>query len=75
MKLHRPMGTMAKSTSTFFLGGYLFAATTIFFLGLMSTHFGLLIATEIFLVACILLLAFGTVGYAIRQSQLQEQHA
>ncbi len=65
IKQYRPMGTLEKSTATFFLGGYLFAASTIFILGWMTTHAGLLIASEIFISLCLILLLCGVGGFIL----------
>ncbi|CAG9296798.1 MFS transporter [Celerinatantimonas diazotrophica] len=65
LKQHLPMGTFQRSTATFFLGGYLFAAISIFFLGFLASHLGLQTATQVFLYFCFMLLGASFGGYVI----------
>lgn len=65
LKKYLPMGTFQRSTATFFLGGYLFAAMSIFLLGFLASHIGLQTATQVFLYICFMLLAASVGGYII----------
>lgn len=66
LKQYRPMGTFQRSTATFFLGGYMFAAISIFLLGFLASHLGLQTATQVFLYLCFMLLAASLGGYVIQ---------
>lgn len=69
IKQYNPMGSLQRSTSIFFLGGYLFAAATIFLLGWVATHLGLQTSTQLFLYICFMVLAASFGVYILTHPQ------
>lgn len=60
-----PLGTIERSTSALFLGGYLTAAALISLMGLVATHMGLLVGSQVFLYLCFMLMMVGGGAYII----------
>ncbi|MFM2483835.1 MFS transporter [Celerinatantimonas yamalensis] len=65
LKEFQPLGSFQRSTSTFFLCGYLYAAFSIFVMGWVASHMGLQVGSQVFLYLCFMLMAAATGGYLI----------
>lgn len=65
IKQFKPMGTLQRSTSTFFLGGYFMVALSILIMGWVANHLGIVVGSLVFLYLCFMLIAAGTGGYIL----------
>ncbi|CAG9001161.1 MAG: hypothetical protein CENE_03178 [Candidatus Celerinatantimonas neptuna] len=69
IKQFQPMGTLQRSTSTFFFGGYLMVALSIVTMGWVSNRLGIVDGSIVFLYLCFMLIAAGTGGYILLHRQ------
>lgn len=68
MKNTCPAGSLERSTSFFFLGGYLVAGSLVMVMGAVADHLGLMAGSQVFLYLCFMIILASTFGYIFAHS-------